>query len=134
MFVCGQAVAKHMAEHEIKGRIVNIGSVNSLAAEPEAAAYVTSKHGIVGLTRAMATDLAAYGILVNCLAPGPITVERNASLFTAQQAAIRSAVPLGRPGTIDEVAAAALFLASDESGYITGSVLTIDGGMLSRVP
>lgn len=131
MFLCGQAVARHMAEQGIRGRIVNVGSVNSFAAEREAAAYVAAKHGVLGLTRAMAVDLASYGITVNCLAPGPITVERNAAVFASLQEQIGAGVPLGRPGTIEETAAAAVFLASDEASYITGATLVMDGGMLA---
>ena len=131
MFLCGQAVARHMVEHGIRGRIVNVGSVNSFAAEREAAAYVAAKHGVLGLTQAMAIDLASYGITVNCLAPGPITVERNAAMFASLQEQIGTGVPLGRPGTIEEAAAAALFLASDEASFVTGATLIVDGGMLA---
>lgn len=131
MFVCGQAIARHMVEQGIPGRIVNVGSVNSFAAEAEAAAYVTAKHGVLGLTQAMAVDLAAYGIAVNCLAPGPVTVERNQTLFATIQPNISANVPLGRAGTIEETAAAALFLASDDASYITGATLVVDGGMLA---
>lgn len=131
MFVCGQAIARHMVEQGIPGRIVNVGSVNSFAAEAEAAAYVAAKHGVLGLTQAMAVDLAAYGITVNCLAPGPVTVERNQALFATIQPNISANVPLRRAGTIEETAAAALFLASDDASYITGATLVVDGGMLA---
>jgi NAD(P)-dependent dehydrogenase (short-subunit alcohol dehydrogenase family) len=133
MFLCGQAVARRMVEQGIHGRIVNVGSVNSYAAEREAATYVTTKHGVLGLTHAMAVDLAVHGITVNCLAPGPITVERNAEVFSALRTSIAANVPLGRAGTIEETAAAALFLASDEASYITGATLVVDGGMLAYI-
>lgn len=132
MFLCGQAVARHMVERGVGGRIINVGSVNSLAAEREAAAYVAAKHGVLGLTRAMAVELAAHAITVNCLAPGPITVERNAALFAgAASESIRAGVPLGRPGSVEETAAAALFLADPEASFVTGSTLVVDGGMLA---
>jgi 3-oxoacyl-[acyl-carrier protein] reductase len=136
MFLVGQIIARQMVEQAIEGRIVNLGSINSFGAERGAVAYVVSKAGILGLTRAMAVDLAPHGIRVNCLAPGPITVERNAGLF-AQKApgtardALRRAIPLARPGTVEETAAAALFLASDEASFITGTTLVVDGGLLA---
>lgn len=132
MFLIGQIIARQMVSRAIEGRIVNLGSINSFGAERGAAAYVVSKAGILGLTRAMAVDLAPHGIRVNCLAPGPITVERNAALFagTARET-LRRSIPLGRPGTIEEAAAAALFLASDDAAFITGTTLVVDGGLLS---
>lgn len=132
VFVCGQTVARQMVAHGVRGRIVNIGSVNSFAAEAEAAAYVAAKHGVRGLTQAMAVDLAPYGICVTCIAPGPITVARNAELFNGTLAdGLQRTVPLGHAGTPDDVAAAALFLASDEAAWITGSSLVVDGGTLA---
>jgi NAD(P)-dependent dehydrogenase (short-subunit alcohol dehydrogenase family) len=132
MFLCGQAVARQMVANGIAGRIINVGSINSFAAEKDAAAYVASKGGILSLTHAMAVDLAPHGILVNCLAPGPVTVERNEALFNGPlHAPIARSVPLGRPGTADEVAAAAVFLASDDASYVTGASLLVDGGTLA---
>jgi NAD(P)-dependent dehydrogenase (short-subunit alcohol dehydrogenase family) len=133
MFLCGQAVARAMVERGIPGRIVNVGSINSFAAEKEAAAYVASKGAILALTRAMAVELAPYGIIVNCLAPGPIRVENNAPLFDAEptRTGIARGVPLGRPGVPEETAAAALFLASDECTFVVGTSLVIDGGYLA---
>jgi NAD(P)-dependent dehydrogenase (short-subunit alcohol dehydrogenase family) len=131
--VC-QAAARAMAANG-GGAIVVIGSVNSHAAEPLAAAYVASKHGVLGLVRAMAVDLAPHGIRVNLVAPGPITVPRNARLFAsaAQQAGFARAIPLGHPGQPREVAYAALHLASDEARFTTGTSLAVDGGTLAMV-
>ena len=132
MFLCGQTVAKRMLQAGIPGRIINIGSINSFAAEKGAAAYVVAKHGVLGLTRAMAVDLASHRITVNCIAPGPILVDRNAELFNgALKEQLQRRVPLGSAGTGDDIASAAVFLASDESSFITGATLSVDGGVLA---
>ena len=117
------------------GAIVTIGSVNSLAAEPDAVPYVASKGGVLQLTRAMAVDLAAHGVRANMIAPGPITVPRNADLFASAplQAMFARAVPMRRAGQAEDVARAALFLASDEAAYITGAVLAVDGGTTAQI-
>ncbi len=131
--VC-QAAARQMAQGG-GGAIVTIGSVNSFAAEPGAAAYVASKHGVLGLTRAMSVDLADRGIRVNMVAPGPITVPRNAELFAspALQTMFARAVPMRHAGQAVDVAQAALYLVDDTSGFVTGSVLTVDGGALAQI-
>lgn len=129
-FLCGQAAARAMIEGGIRGRIVNLASLNSFFAEREAAAYVASKGGVVQITRAMAVDLARYQIAVNALCPGPIRTERNATVFdeASYRSGIEMGVPLGRAGTPDEVAVAAEFLASEHTSFITGATLVIDGG------
>ncbi len=130
MFLCGQAAARAMVDQGIQGRIINIGSINSFAAERSSAAYVAAKGGVLLLTKAMAADLAEYGIVVNCLAPGPVRVEKNSDLFDTAQVstAIARETPVGRPGKPSEVAAAAVFFASDECSFVTGASLLIDGG------
>ena len=132
--VC-QAAARAMRHGGRGGAIVTIGSVNSFAAEPEAAAYVASKHGVLGLTRAMATDLAAHDIRVNMIAPGPITVPRNAELFASAplQAMFARSLPMRRAGHPEDIAHAALFLAEDDARYLTGSVVSVDGGALAQI-
>lgn len=132
-FLVGQAVARAMTQKRTGGRIINIGSINAFGAEPEASPYVASKAGLLGLTRAMAVDLARYDIVVNLLAPGPITVDRNAELFANKplQQGLAQSVPLGGPGKPGNVAEAAVFLASDRCQYMTGASLLIDGGVTS---
>jgi NAD(P)-dependent dehydrogenase (short-subunit alcohol dehydrogenase family) len=117
------------------GAIVTIGSVNGPMAEPGAAQYVASKGGVAALTRAMAVDLGPHRIRANMIAPGPITVPRNAALFSSP-ALVRTFahhLPAGGPGRAGDIAAAALFLASDESAFVNGSVLTVDGGLSAQI-
>jgi NAD(P)-dependent dehydrogenase (short-subunit alcohol dehydrogenase family) len=133
MFLCGQAAARVMVAQGIRGRIINIGSINSFAAEKEAAAYATTKGGILLLTKAMAVELAEYGIAVNCLGVGPVWVDRNADLFGSDplRTVLAKSIPVGRPGDPEEVAAAAVFFASDECTFVTGAELLVDGGYLA---
>jgi len=133
VFLCSQAAARVMVAQSVRGRILNIGSLNCFSAQKNAAAYVASKGGVLMLTKALAVDLAPYGILVNCVAPGSILVERNSPALTAEplKTSLSKAIPLGGPGSVDHVAAAAAFLASGESEFITGAALIIDGGYLS---
>ncbi|MCC7285127.1 MAG: SDR family oxidoreductase [Burkholderiaceae bacterium] len=132
--VC-QAVARAMIASGTQGRLVTIGSVNAFAAEPEAAPYVASKGGIRLLTKAMAVDLARHGIAANMIAPGPIEVPRNAALFAQPElvALFAQAVPYGRPGSPDDVARAALFLADPGLAFVTGAELAVDGGALAQI-
>ena len=124
-----------MAQAGRGGAIVTIGSVNSFAAEPGAAPYVASKSGLLGLTRAMAVDLAEHGIRVNMVAPGPIETPRNAAVFAApaMRAMFGRLLPQRRVGAPADVAHAALFLAEDTSAFTTGSVVTVDGGMFAQI-
>ena len=119
------------------GAIVNIGSINSLMAMENEAAYDTSKGGVLMLTRAMALDFARENIRVNCICPGAIeTPMLKASLDTspdpkAARESLTAKHPLRRTGTPDEVAQAALFLATDASSFVTGAVIPVDGGILA---
>jgi NAD(P)-dependent dehydrogenase (short-subunit alcohol dehydrogenase family) len=130
-FFCTQAAAIHMAERHY-GRVVNLSSVAGLIGPIDLAAYGASKAGVIGLTRAAALDLADYGITVNAIAPGPIETELMLGAWTAE--ALRERPQHGaiaRFGTVDEIAHVAAFLASPESGFITGVTISVDGGAVS---
>ena len=129
-FYCAQAAARKMAERGY-GRIVNISSVAALMGPINLAPYGAAKAGITGLTRAAALDLADYGITVNAIAPGPIETD---ILKTWPADALRERaqhMPIPRLGQVEEIAHAALFLASPDSGFVTGAVLVVDGGGLA---
>ena len=128
-----------------RGRIINIASVAGLVGDGGGAAYVSAKHGVVGLTRRMATTYADRGITVNAICPGPIATSlrpNSARIIGAgappmrgiggDEAAIRAVVPAGRRGTVDDVAAAACYLASEAAAYVTGHTLVVDGGWTAR--
>jgi len=125
-FLCSQAGARDMAALG-GGRIVNFSSHSGLLGSSGRAAYAASKGGVIAMTRVMAVDLAQHGITVNALAPGPIAVPRQKHNEERREAWLK-AVPLGRYGTAEDVAAAALFLASDDAAYITGQTISVDGG------
>ncbi|MDR3573643.1 MAG: glucose 1-dehydrogenase [Anaerolineaceae bacterium] len=115
------------------GAIVNTSSAVSLAGWSEIAPYVAAKHGVVGLTKSIALEFSRRNIRVNAIAPGPIRNEMREAQFLTNpnlEAQIGSAVPLGRMGTLKEVAEAALWLCSDLSSYVTGVTLPIEGGQL----
>jgi 3-oxoacyl-[acyl-carrier protein] reductase len=130
-FYCTQVVAREMAKRNY-GRIVNLSSVAGIIGPIDLAAYGASKAGIIGLTRAAALDLADHGITVNAIAPGPIETELMLGAWSAE--ALRERPEHGaiaRFGTVEEIAHAALFLASPESGFITGVTLSVDGGAVA---
>jgi Enoyl-(Acyl carrier protein) reductase len=111
------------------GRIVNVSSVAGLMGPIDLASYGAAKAGIIGLTRAAALDLADYGITVNAIAPGPIETELMLGVWNAEALQERAQhAPIARFGTVEEIAHAALFLVSPESGFINGVTLTVDGG------
>lgn len=116
------------------GAIVNISSTAGLQAVGGLATYVTAKHGLEGLTKVAALDYAEQGIRVNAVAPGPILTDNLKRAGNDAQQAAANAMPLKRVGTPQEVAAAAVWLCSNQAGFITGTTLTIDGGKLAGTP
>jgi 3-oxoacyl-[acyl-carrier protein] reductase len=112
------------------GRIVNITSVSGQAGQMGQANYSSAKAGLIGLTKATARELASRGITANAVAPGFVLTELTQNLPEALQAELIARTPLGRFGTVEEIADAVAFLASDEARYITGQVLAVDGGLV----
>jgi len=111
------------------GRIINISSVVGATGNPGQANYAASKAGMVGMSKAIAAEVASRGITVNCVAPGFIATAMTEKLNDSQKTAILSAIPAGRMGEADEIAAATLYLASAEAAYVTGQTLHVNGGM-----
>jgi 3-oxoacyl-[acyl-carrier protein] reductase len=111
------------------GRIINIGSVSGVAGNAGQANYAASKAGLIGLARSIARELGSRSITANVIAPGFIDTDMTAAMTEARRAEVLAGVPLQRYGTVEEIAAAALYLASDEAGYVTGAVLPVDGGV-----
>ena len=139
-FYCTQAAAKAMIARANGGRIVNIASQAAKTGFPHLPAYVSSKHGMIGLTRAAAVELGAHGITVNAVCPNHVTTalgaEQNAYFskllgFDSVDAYLKNMAvknPLGRPGLAGDTAAACAWLASDDAGYVTGEALNVSGG------
>lgn len=114
------------------GRIVSMASIAGLMAPPEAAHYAAAKAGIIGLTRAMAMDLAESGITVNAVAPGPVLTEMLREIWDEAGLKERGEhVPVRRLGAVEEIARAVIFLAAPQSSYISGVVLPVDGGSVA---
>lgn len=111
------------------GRIVNISSIVGATGNPGQANYAASKAGMVGMSKSIAYEVASRGITVNCVAPGFITTAMTDKLDDSQKDAILGQVPMARMGEADEIAAAVLYLASPEAGYVTGATLHVNGGM-----
>ena len=137
LFLVSQAASRPMIRQK-SGRIINISSVLGLVPARLQCAYVAAKAGVVNLTRAMALELGPHGILVNCVAPGSVLTEGTKQLFygpggqfSERVQTMLAHIPLGRPGTTEEIAQVVLFLAAPESSYINGAVIPVDGGWMA---
>jgi NAD(P)-dependent dehydrogenase (short-subunit alcohol dehydrogenase family) len=133
VFMVAQAVAKEMMRAEKGGSIINIASILGLGVSKGLASYIAAKSGVINLTKAMALEWTRSNIRVNAIAPGYFVTEINEAAF--EQGAhemVKQAVPMGRVGEMAEISGPLLLLASDAGGYMTGSVVTVDGGHLVR--
>ena len=144
-FGCKRALAEMLPRE--RGRIINMASVAGLNGTGGGAAYVAAKHGVVGLTRQMAVTYSSRGITINAVCPGPILTnlrqhsqqilgpdipDMSGRGIAVNDDQIRAVVPAGRRGTVEEIASAVRYLASDEAGYITGHSLLVDGGWRAK--
>jgi len=127
-FRLARAAAKPMMKARF-GRIISITSVVGATGNPGQANYAASKAGVTGMTKALAQELASRGITVNCVAPGFIATAMTADLPDAQKDALNTRIPAGRMGEGEDIAAAVVYLASKEAGYVTGQTLHVNGGM-----
>ncbi len=129
VFNCSQAVLPHMINQK-SGSIINISSMWGEVGASCEVAYSAAKAGVIGLTKALAKEVGPSGITVNCITPGLIDTSMNQNLAIEDVTAIIDETPLGRIGSTDDVASAALFLASEQASYITGQILGVNGGFV----
>lgn len=127
-FLCCKEAARRMVRQRY-GRIVNLSSVVALRGNPGQANYAASKAGLLGLTKSLARELASRNVTVNAVAPGFIETDMTAALPEAVRTEMAKGIPLGRPGNPEDVANAVAFFAAEQSSYLTGQVLCVDGGM-----
>ena len=128
VFLCTKAVSRPMMKQR-KGRIINVASVVGITGNPGQANYVAAKAGVIGFTKTAAKELASRGITVNAVAPGFITTDMTEQLPEDVRGQLLSQIPLGRLGEPGDIAKVAAFLASEDSSYMTGQTLSVDGGM-----
>lgn len=129
-FLCTRYAMTHMIRQR-SGRVINMSSVVGLSGNPGQANYAAAKAGLVGLTKAVAREVASRNVTVNALAPGYIVTSMVEEIPEGKHDQILARIPMGRFGTPEDVAEAVVFLSSDGASYITGQVLTIDGGMIA---
>jgi len=127
-FILNREAIKHMMRNKV-GRIINIASIVAFIGNPGQANYCASKAGVVGMSKALAKEIASRGVTVNCIAPGFIETAMTAKLTDEQKDQMKAFIPSKRLGSPLDVACAALYLASDEANYVTGSTLHVNGGM-----
>jgi NAD(P)-dependent dehydrogenase (short-subunit alcohol dehydrogenase family) len=129
VFFLSQAVARIMVDKKTAGRIVNVSSVHAVVSEPNAAPYTATKGGLESMSRTMASELAPYGITVNCVRPGATRTKMSEPIYTPQIVrSLMAKIPLGTIAPPEWVASAICYLASDEACYTTGACLDVDGG------
>ncbi len=128
-FRLARAALKPMMLKQRFGRIISVTSVVGVTGNPGQANYAASKAGLIGLSKALAQEVASRGVTVNCIAPGFITSAMTEALPEAQKSALLGRIPLGRMGDATDIGAAAVYLASREGGYVTGQTLHVNGGM-----
>lgn len=129
VFLCTKAAARPMMKQR-SGRIINISSIVGVSGNPGQANYVAAKAGVIGLTKTSAKELAARGITVNAVAPGFITTDMTDKLTEDIKAEMLKQIPLAKLGNPEDIAKTVVFLASDDSSYITGQTIHVDGGMV----
>ncbi len=127
-FLVSRAVARHMIKRR-SGSIVNVSSVVGIIGNGGQTNYSASKAGLIGFTKSLAREVGSRGVRVNALAPGFIETSMTEKIPAEAKEKLKSGIPLGRTGTAEDVAQAALFLCSDMSTYVTGEILQVDGGM-----
>jgi 3-oxoacyl-[acyl-carrier protein] reductase len=128
VFNCTKAASRGMMRQK-SGRIVNVASIVGLIGNPGQANYAASKAGIIGFTKAVAKELAPVGVTVNAVAPGYIRTDMTDKLPATARETLLTSIPMGNIGEVEDIARAVRFLASDDARYITGQVLTVDGGL-----
>lgn len=131
VYYCSKAVLRPMMKKR-QGRIINITSVVGLAGQAGQTNYAASKAGIIGFTKSLAKEVGSRGITVNAVAPGFVPTALTEVLLPEQIESIINNTPVGRLGTVEDVAAAVLFLASEEAAFVTGQILSVDGGLIMQ--
>jgi 3-oxoacyl-[acyl-carrier protein] reductase len=129
LYVVIKAVSKYMLKQKT-GKIINISSIIGLTGNIGQANYAASKAGLIGMTKSIARELSSRGITANCIAPGYVETEMTNKLADEVKSSLNEQIPLGRIGSVEDIAYAVAFLASDEASYITGQTLAVDGGIV----